>query len=377
LIRPDDDTTGTAEQLALFPVVGNRLRTWWMDRPKRVQKAIQRVDKKDDDDNVNSNNDNQDDNKKTTISNLVTAPKKKLQLWGELLQSDWLTLQEAWKGVGGGGGDDSSQTTAPVELPPMDPFQLWQKWKRRLQRRTDTTVVGHYDVAIVLTGLNDLKEAVLPSFMTKQGGNSKNHNSFGSISNRTLSKNQSSQSQSPPPPQQHGISSSSSSLQQPQDATTINQESSNDTTTKATPGLKDELERVLKALQNRMKLALDGRATGSSHGGNVSSSSNGSSRSSSNAVAASDDSQQTALVHAPKTSESKNNAQPRQESSSLFSIPPIEHASDDHHHDNNGNSNIRRRPLVVFPALPATAAPVFQSPPLSWFAMPLIRRVDA
>jgi hypothetical protein len=154
-------------------------------------------------------------------------------------------------------------------------------------------------------------------------------------------------------------------LQQPHDAKTINQDLNDTATTKATPGLKDELERVLKALQNRMKLALDG----ASHSTDNSSSNYIGTQSSSKVVTAGDDSQQTALVDLPKRRDGLT-VQPRQETS-LVSIPAIEQ------HDNDVIGNIRRRPLVVFPALPASAAPVFQSPPLSWFAMPLIRRVDA
>ena len=42
---------------------------------------------------------------------------------------------------------------------------MWQRWRQRLQRRSslrNPEIVGQFDVAIVLTGLNDLKEAVLP-----------------------------------------------------------------------------------------------------------------------------------------------------------------------------------------------------------------------
>jgi hypothetical protein len=391
LIRPSDSTVtdDTAEQLAIFPN-GTRLKTWWKDRPTRVRKAIQRLeDNKQNDENVNNNNNNNSSDKNTTLTNLVTAPKKKLQLWSELLQSDWLTLQEAWRGSASTGDNDPRSVGTPkkpavVELPPMDPFQLWQKWKQRLQRRTDTTVVGHYDVAIVLTGLNDLKEAVLPSFMVQSDGNNsknKNNNSFGSSSSSTVSiRTNSSSSQSPPAASQ-------------QDAATINQESdeTTKTTKKATSGLKDELERVLKALQNRMKLALDGRgaaAAGSSRGANdainsQSSINNDSSiRSSSDVPAKSEEAQQATprLVKLSKRSDNKIITTPGQDASSILSILPL--ADDDKDPRSNStvidsSSYIRRRPLVVFPALPASAAPVFQSPPLSWFAMPLIRRVDA
>ena len=51
----------------------------------------------------------------------------------------------------GNDGEDSQQV--------VDPYQMWQRWRQRLLRRSslrDQEIVGEFDVAIVLTGLNDV-----------------------------------------------------------------------------------------------------------------------------------------------------------------------------------------------------------------------------
>jgi len=167
----------------------------------------------------------------------------------------------------------------------LDPFQLWQRWRQRLQRRKslhNSEIVGQFDVAIVLTGLNDLKEATLP-FMFR-GKNTSNNSEYSS-------KNKS---------------------------------------------LMSELERVLEALQQKMKLVLDRP------------------------------SEKDQEVSGYRLDDDNRNV----EEELLRSIK-----------DNEERLAIqrlssRRHPLVVFPALPVSPLPIFHSQPLRSFALPLFRRVD-
>jgi lysophospholipase L1-like esterase len=168
----------------------------------------------------------------------------------------------------------------------VDPFQLWQRWRRRLQRRSslrNPDIVGQFDVAIVLTGLNDLKEAILP-FMMKGA-------------NKRLKEAESHEGE----------------------------------------GLTSELERVLQALQRRMNLVLDRPPESEQLRDEA-------------GYDAPNDHPEEALLNVIRENETRSNLR--------------RHFS-------------RRRPLVVFPALPVAPLPVFHSAPLSWFALPLIRRVDS
>lgn len=210
--------------------------------------------------------------------------------WWQHVRQDAHGFQQAWTSPvddesptlddDKGNGDDTEQSKEMV-----DPFQLWQRWRRRLQRRSslrNPEIVGQFDVAIVLTGLNDLKEAILPFMMKGE--------------NKSLREQDSHEGE----------------------------------------GLTSELERVLQALQRRMNLVLarpqESEQLREEAG-----------------YDAPNDHPEEALLKVIRENETR--------------APIQRHFS-------------RRRPLVVFPALPVAPLPVFHSAPLSWFALPLIRRVD-
>jgi len=179
-------------------------------------------------------------------------------------------------------GKDSQEEQTREHL---DPFQMWQRWWQRLQRRNslrNSEIVGQFDVAIVLTGLNDLKEAVLP-FMFR-GKNTSTNSDYSSEKKSLMS----------------------------------------------------ELERVLEALQQRMKLVLDRpNEKDQEESGYTSDDDN--------------HNVEEELLRSMKENEARLVIQ-RQSS--------------------------RRHPLVVFPALPVSPLPIFHSQPLRSFALPLFRRVD-
>lgn len=167
----------------------------------------------------------------------------------------------------------------------VDPIQMWQRWRQRLQRRSslrNPEIVGQFDVAIVLTGLNDLKEAFLP-FMFRG---------------------------------EHASTSSCNSSDK--------------------KSLMSELERVLEALQQRMKLALN-RPEEEEQG--------------ETGYTLDDDNRNV----------EEELFRSIQENQARLAIQ---------------RQTSRRRPLVVFPALPVSPLPIFHTQPLRSFALPLFRRVD-
>ena len=221
---------------------------------------------------------------------------RQIEKWWRRVRHEAQSLREAWKDpdaaadssniATNNGGDESSDTKEMV-----DPVQRWLRWRQRLQRRSslrNPEIVGQFDVAIVMTGLNDLKEAVLP-FMFRGRNASENAEYSSNNENKSLTK---------------------------------------------------ELERVLKALQRRMTLVLDrdGRKQ---------------------------EAEKEEPVGYTLDDDDKN-----VEAELLQSI-----------RENEARLAIRRktarrRPLVVFPALPVSPLPIFRSQPLRWFALPLFRRVD-
>lgn len=188
-------------------------------------------------------------------------------------------------------GDNSEDDEEAKDL--VDPFHLWQRWRQRLQRRSslrNPEIVGQFDVAIVLTGLNDLKEATLP-FMFR-GRNA-----------------------------------------------TLNPKGEEE------KGVMVGLERVLEALQQRMTLALDragGKETKSQK---------------------EEEKEVGYTLDDDNINVEKELLQSIRESESRLAL--------------QSHGTTRRRPLVVFPALPVSALPIFHSAPLRWFALPLFRRVDS
>lgn len=227
----------------------------------------------------------------------ATEPRRIVRWWRRVRQGA-RSFGEAWKhpdtpekDSSGTAADTDEEGAESNEKEIVDPFQMWQRWRQRLQRRSslrDTEIVGQFDVAIVLTGLNDLKEVVLP-FMFR-GQNASSNSEYSSED-----KNKS---------------------------------------------LMSELERVLKALQRRMTLVLD------------------------------DEGRKEDEEQVEPTGYTLDDDDTNVEEELLKSI-----------RDNEARlalrrQTIRRRPLVVFPALPVSPLPIFSSHPLRWFALPLFRRVD-
>ena len=251
----------------------DRVRDWWtkVGRPK-------------------SGIENDDESyAKEETNDAQTAPR--ILKWWRGIKYRAQSFREAWRDPDMGNpstSQESNETTdGDEESIAVDPFQLWQQWRQRLQRRSSLQkpeIVGQFDVAVVLTGLNDLKEAVLP-FMFK-GDNSSDNDQYSSNKNKSLMS---------------------------------------------------ELERVLQALQQKMALALD-RSAQKDESDSVS-------------YTLDDDSKnvEEELLQSLRENESRL---------ALTKKPT------------------RRRPLVVFPALPVSPLPIFHSQPLRWFALPLFRRID-
>lgn len=283
LIVTENVIQGIQRQSNSLQARRDRLHKWW----KSLGQAIPRERKDSPDDSGNFGQEPE------------TEPRRIVRWWRHVKEGVH-SFREAWKepdevekdkpGNTLSKSNDSEMGEESNTVEVVDPFQMWQRWRQRLQRRSslrNPDIVGQFDVAIVLTGLNDLKEAVLP-FMFR-GQNASSNAEFSEEKKSLLS----------------------------------------------------ELEGVLQALQQRMKLVLD---------------------------------------------RNQQKDEKEQENSVEYTLD-----DDDNHYvgvelqksidDNKARlaekrETARRKPVVVFPALPVSPLPIFHSQPLRWFALPLFRRVD-
>ena len=280
----------------------DRLQQWW--------RSVVDPGSKSDEKRKGEDNNQLQNNEEASPPTNGGRPRHRIVRWWKRLQGHVQTFQHAWMGDLSETDsnhqndastqtkeDDSSEDDRPLSER-VDPFQLWQKWRQQLQRRSslrNPEIVGQFDVAIVLTGLNDLKEATLP-FMF-QGRHAK-----------------------------------------------YIRDKDDETSSSSSDSLRSELERVLQALQQRMALVLD-RHPGSND----------------NKIAneTTDDAGYT-LDDDDKNVEKELQESLRKNKERIALQ----------------KNYTRRRPLVVFPALPVSPLPIFNSQPLRWFILPLFRRVD-
>ena len=114
----------------------------------------------------------EEEEEETTNDN---PPRGPIAQWWDNLKSDFRSFQHAWQGPTPDevAQQHKKQQLAQQQQQSQDPFALWQKWKRRLIRQESSLEepIGQYDIAVVMTGANDLKQAWLPFMFTNNNKN--------------------------------------------------------------------------------------------------------------------------------------------------------------------------------------------------------------
>jgi len=177
-----------------------RLVQWWQQRKERHERVKARVESKDQhDDTTTPQDDNNNNNNNQNSSNPIVAWWQNLT---DQVREDVHSFRQAWQGPLDDNNNNNDNDDEELDFDDdeedriaalttknnkhTDPIQLWQKWKRRLQRRQSLLgeTVGQYDIAVVMTGANDLKHAWFP-FMMKREDVQVHGNGSGNDSNNS------------------------------------------------------------------------------------------------------------------------------------------------------------------------------------------------
>eukprot|EP00522_Entomoneis_paludosa_P004131 CAMPEP_0172474130 /NCGR_PEP_ID=MMETSP1065-20121228/69197_1 /TAXON_ID=265537 /ORGANISM="Amphiprora paludosa, Strain CCMP125" /LENGTH=724 /DNA_ID=CAMNT_0013232309 /DNA_START=111 /DNA_END=2286 /DNA_ORIENTATION=+ len=351
-----------------------RLVQWWQQRKERHERVKARVESKDQhddtttpqDDNNNNNNNNQNS------SNPIVAWWQNLT---DQVREDVHSFRQAWQGPLDDNNNNNDNDDEELDFDDdeedriaalttknnkhTDPIQLWQKWKRRLQRRQSLLgeTVGQYDIAVVMTGANDLKHAWFPFMMKREDV------------------------------QVHGSSSGNDS---------------NNSNHEQGQGMPERLKTVVTTLQRRMKLVLDGNRPSEDDDETTTSNDK-----STIEVATSSLELESLLSEGTTTTRNpplivfpampitmipqfhnigldgnRPSEEEKETNTSLISNDKsmIEVATSSLELESllssEGTTTTRNPPLIVFPAMPITMIPQFHNPPMSWFVFAVFRHLE-